>query len=61
MVVRWRRERLLAAGFASDDATVLAATRDVDLHALLALVDRGCPPHLARRILDPVQPARSSP
>jgi len=59
--VRWRRERLLAAGFASDDATVLAATRDVDLHALLALVDRGCPPHLARRILDPVKPARSSP
>jgi hypothetical protein len=53
--VRWRRERLLAAGFAFGDATVLAMTRDVDLHALLALVDRGCPPHLARRILAPAR------
>lgn len=53
--MRWRRERLLAAGFASDDASVLAMTRDVDLHALLALVDRGCPPHLARRILEPIR------
>jgi hypothetical protein len=55
--VRWRRERLLAAGFSIDDASVLAMTRDVDLHALLALVDRGCPPHLARRILEPVRVA----
>jgi hypothetical protein len=56
LVVRWRRERLLAAGFDAEDATVLAVTRDVDLHALLALVDRGCPPQLACRILDPTLP-----
>lgn len=61
LVVRWRRERLLAAGFASEDATILALTRDIDLHALLALVDRGCPPQLARRILEPVFPVRPSP
>ena len=29
----------------------LAAEREVDLHALLDLVDRGCPPHLAARIM----------
>lgn len=58
-MVRWRRERLLDAGFASDDANVLAVSRDVDLHALLALVDRGCAPHLARRILEPVHPVGS--
>jgi hypothetical protein len=26
----------------------------VDIHALLELVDRGCPPHLAARILAPL-------
>jgi hypothetical protein len=53
-VVDWRRCRLLEAGFPSALATVLARTRDVDVHALLQLVDRGCPPELAARILSPL-------
>lgn len=53
-VTAWRRCRLLEAGFPEDLAGRLAADRDVDVHELLALVDRGCPPHLAARILSPL-------
>jgi hypothetical protein len=50
-VVRWRLERLTDAGFDGPLATGLAGEADIDLHALLNLVDRGCPPHLAARIM----------
>ncbi len=50
-IVGWRRGRLLAAGFAPDLAARLAADCGVDLHALLELIDRDCPPALAARIL----------
>ena len=50
-VVRWRWQRLRKAGFDVQLADALAAERDVDLHALLDLVGKGCPPHLAARIL----------
>ncbi len=53
-VVEWRRERLLAAGFTPSLATKLAADSVVDLHAVLALVDRGCAPAIAVRILAPM-------
>lgn len=55
-VVEWRRRRLLAAGFAPGLAAALARGHDVDLHALLDLIDHGCPPPLAARILAPVDP-----
>jgi hypothetical protein len=51
-VVRWRASRLRDAGFPERLAGRLAHER-VDLHALLQLVDRGCPPDLAARILGP--------
>ena len=50
----WRLCWLLDAGFEQALAERLAATPAVDLHALLELVDRGCPPELAARILDPL-------
>jgi hypothetical protein len=50
-VVEWRRERLLAAGFAVDLAADLAEDCAIDPHAALELVDRGCPPEFAARIL----------
>ena len=53
----WRLRRLVDAGFALPLALRLAVTPGVDLHALLALVDRGCPPHLAARILSPIDEA----
>jgi hypothetical protein len=52
-VTAWRRCRLLDAGFPPALADRLAAGR-LDLHELLQLVDRGCPPELAARILEPV-------
>lgn len=52
-VVAWRLCRLLESGFPKDLARELASTPHVDLHALLELVDRGCPPVLAARILSP--------
>ena len=52
--MQWREGRLLSAGFGADLADVLAHQEQVDLHELLKLVDRGCPPHLAARILAPL-------
>jgi hypothetical protein len=57
-VAEWRRRRLLAAGFAPELAARLAERCDVDLHATLELVDRGCPPELAARILAPLDERR---
>lgn len=53
----WRRQQLLAAGFAPDLAAKLAGSRAIDLHALLHLVDQSCPPTLAARILAPLDPS----
>jgi hypothetical protein len=53
-VASWRRRRLRAAGFTPDLADAVAHDCAMDLHALLSLVDRGCPPHLAARILAPL-------
>ena len=53
-VVAWRRRRLERAGFAREVADALAADRRTDVHALLELVDRGCPPAVAARILAPL-------
>jgi hypothetical protein len=50
----WRRCRLLEAGFPADVSEAVAADSRFDLHALLQLVDRGCPPELAVRILAPL-------
>jgi hypothetical protein len=52
--VRWRIRRLISAGFPIDLAQRLARTDRIDLHRLLELVDRGCPPELAARILAPL-------
>jgi hypothetical protein len=57
-VVAWRRCRLREAGFPEALAARLAGDPAVDVHALLALVDRGCPPGLAAQILDPLPGGR---
>ena len=54
-VVAWRRQQLSAAGFDTPTAEALARNPSMDLHALLDLVDRGCPPRLAARILAPLE------
>jgi len=50
-VLSWRIEQLIAVGFDSDAAFVLALDRGVDLHEATELVRRGCPPQTAFRIL----------
>ena len=50
-VGRWRAEELERAGYDHGDAVELASRPDVDLHAAIALVERGCPPELAVLIL----------
>ena len=53
-VVAWRTERLTEAGLPKELARSVAADRAYDLHAVLELVDRGCPAELALRILAPL-------
>jgi hypothetical protein len=55
-VVGWRRDQLRAAGFPGGLAEVIAGDWRFDLHALIELVERGCPPPLAARILAPLDP-----
>lgn len=47
-------ERLREAGFEPAAAERLARDQRYDLHALLDLVDRGCRPELAARIVAPL-------
>jgi hypothetical protein len=53
-LVSWRRRQLVAAGFESALAGRVAREAAYDLHALIELVERGCPPPLAVRILAPL-------
>lgn len=59
--MHWREGRLRSAGFDRDLAGLLAHQEQVDLHELLKLVDRGCPPDLAARILAPLGPPPEEP
>jgi hypothetical protein len=54
-VAAWRREQLAAAGFEPALARRLAADARIDVHGLIELVERGCPPPLAARILAPLE------
>jgi hypothetical protein len=53
-VAGWRREQLLRSGFPPGLAGRLARDGEYDLHCLIELVERGCPPELAVRILSPL-------
>lgn len=50
-VVRWRAERLERAGYDVSVAQELAARLDVDLHRAIELLEHGCSPETAARIL----------
>lgn len=53
-LVAWRRNQLAAAGFTLPLATRIARDPRYDLHAVIELVERGCPADLAARITAPV-------
>ena len=59
-VVSWRRDQLVHAGFALTVAVRVAHDPRYDLHALIELVERGCSPELAVRILAPLEDSEAA-
>ena len=59
-VVIWRREQLVESGFPLSLAARVARDRRYDLHLLIELVERGCSPELAIRILAPLDEAEAA-
>ena len=57
-VIDWRERQLRASGFPSSLAVDAALDERIDLHALIELVERGCPPDLAIRIIAPLESQR---
>ena len=55
-LIAWRRQYLSGVGVGVDAELAATVAGDLrwDLHALLQLLERGCPPHLAVRICAPV-------
>ena len=60
-MVAWRLSRLRESGVAGRLAERLAGDARCDLHAVLELLDRGCPPELAARILAPLDEEGDAP
>jgi hypothetical protein len=54
-VFAWRRSQLERSGFPRRLAACVAHDGRYDLHRLIELVERGCPPELAMRILAPLE------
>ena len=57
-VTSWRYERLRRAGVAAEPAKALSHDRDWICTRLIELIERGCPPGLAARILAPLDTER---
>ena len=51
LVEAWRLEELERAGYLPSQADELAVRHDIDLHAAVGLIERGCPSDLALQIL----------
>lgn len=50
-VLRWRFEALIRAGYDAGNAMILASHVEVDLHDATRLLERGCPPETAMKIV----------
>jgi hypothetical protein len=50
-IEQWRHEALERAGYDPESSIVLAASHDIDLHAAVRLLERGCSVELALQIL----------
>jgi hypothetical protein len=59
-VAHWRQEQLTRSGFSLALAAEIANDPHYDLHALIELVERGCRPDLAVRILAPLMRERAA-
>lgn len=49
--VGWRRDVLREAGLERREARAIASQPTIDVHGIVSLVERGCPVHLALRIM----------
>ena len=58
-LVDWRQQYLEGVGIDPELASTVAADLRWDLNALLRLLERGCPAHLAARILAPLDEERN--
>jgi hypothetical protein len=47
----WRLEELTRAGYPAEAAAQIAARHDIDLHRAIKLLEQGCPPEVAAKIL----------
>jgi hypothetical protein len=56
----WKQRQLVRAGFDPALAACLVEDAAIDLHALIELAERGCPPDLALRILAPLEAGEPS-
>jgi hypothetical protein len=54
-LLAWRRMQLVRSGFPQRVAATVARDNRYDLHRLIELVEHGCPPELALRILAPLE------
>ena len=50
-VERWRTEVLERVGYDLVSAHAIASRTDIDLHRAIKLIEEGCPPEVALRIL----------
>ncbi len=50
-IERWRAEELERAGYDHEQAALIAARHDVDLHSAVDIIRQGCSPELALSIL----------
>jgi hypothetical protein len=53
--VPWRRAQLIQAGLSRPLAARVARDDRYDLHEVISLIDHGCAPALAVRILEPIE------
>jgi len=60
-LARWRRAQLIQAGFPPTLAARVARDERYDLHELTELVESGCAPALAVRILEPIELRQEEP
>ena len=58
-LVEWRRQYLACVGVEAELAATVAGDLRWDLHALLQLLERGCPAQLAARICAPADEEHS--
>ena len=54
-VFTWRRDQLVRSGVPPSLAARAAMDGGYDVHAFVELLERGCPPELAIRILAPLE------